>query len=602
MGYVLVMKIAIQFKELHKSFGSLDIFDNAGLTISEDQKVGVIGRNGAGKSTLLKMILGKETPDSGKIILNSSLKYAYLEQETNFQEEETVLSFLVRHTQKPEWECAEKAARFQFKGERLNSIPVRSLPGGLQTRVKLAALLLSDPDFLLIDEPTNYLDLQTLLIVERLLQDFRGGFLLVSHDREFLKRTCEQTLEVERGQCVFFPGKLEDYLEYKIQVEAHRDSHNKSIKAQQENLERFITRFRAKASKASQAASKAKQLARLQTIEVLNPLKTVKIFIPDLESKKGTALDCEDLRVGYPEKTIAEHIDFVVDRGAKVAVLGENGQGKTTFLKTLAGALSPLGGTFKWGYGLEVASYAQHVYSALPSKLTVFEYLRREAAPVISTQQILDCAGSFLFGGKDVEKQIQLLSGGERARLCLAGMLLSRKPVLLMDEPTNHLDFETVEALADALKDFKGTVFFVSHDRTFVNSVATQILNVGAGKIEKYPGTYQEYVERLKEGGDEGEPRERLSSNEKSKELSEGRVLQLQQKERQAEHNRLKSRLKKAENALDRLSQEKAVLEKDLILSYSSEKARRLQDIGALMAEEEALWLEIQEQLETVGS
>ncbi|HOG24237.1 MAG TPA: ATP-binding cassette domain-containing protein, partial [Candidatus Omnitrophota bacterium] len=356
------MTVLLQVNAVCKAYGASIILENASAAFGDDQKIGVIGRNGAGKSTLCRIITGHETADSGAIIKNSVLKLSYLEQHDSFRPEETVVDFLMRTTGSEHWECAQVSARFNITNEMLEA-PVRSLPGGYQTRVKLSAMLLGDPNFLVLDEPSNYLDLNTLILLENFLLDFRGGFLVVSHDREFLKRTCDHTLEVEGGELTLYPGNIEEYFEFKGVQTAQIAAHNRGVEKKREQLQAFIDRFRAKASTASRAQSKMKQLSKLKTIEIAHPMSHVKIPIPPVESKAGIAFSCEGLTIGYPGKDVASGIEFEIDRGCRVAVLGDNGEGKTTLLRTMSGDLAPKRGSFRWGTGLKIAFYAQHVFS-----------------------------------------------------------------------------------------------------------------------------------------------------------------------------------------------------------------------------------------------
>ena len=430
------MTVLLQVNAVCKAYGASIILENASAAFGDDQKIGVIGRNGAGKSTLCRIITGHETADSGAIIKNSVLKLSYLEQHDSFRPEETVVDFLMRTTGSEHWECAQVSARFNITNEMLE-VPVRSLPGGYQTRVKLSAMLLGDPNFLILDEPSNYLDLNTLILLENFLLDFRGGFLVVSHDREFLKRTCDHTLEVEGGELTLYPGNIEEYFEFKGVQTAQIAAHNRGVEKKREQLQAFIDRFRAKASTASRAQSKMKQLSKLKTIEIAHPMSHVKIPIPPVESKAGIAFSCEGLTIGYPGKDVASGIEFEIDRGCRVAVLGDNGEGKTTLLRTMSGDLAPKRGSFRWGTGLKIAFYAQHVFSALDPEDDIYTHLLRESAEEVTSQDILNMAGCFLFKGDDVKKKVKVLSGGERARLVLAGLLLSKSHViLLMSRPT----------------------------------------------------------------------------------------------------------------------------------------------------------------------
>ncbi|MBI3394792.1 MAG: ATP-binding cassette domain-containing protein [Spirochaetia bacterium] len=371
-------------------------------------------------------------------------------------------------------------------------------------RLKLCSMLLTDPDFLFLDEPTNYLDLRTLLFLETFLRTFRGGYMVISHDREFLKRTCRHTMDVDRGQIHLFPGPVEAYLAYRREQLEQIEKHNKNVEARRQELQEFVNRFKAKASKAAQAQSKMKMIEKLHTIEIQVAAKTMRLRIPGGEKRGGAAVRVRNLRIGYPDKVVADDIDFEVKRGDHIAVLGDNGQGKSTLLKTLAGSLAALSGDVQWGFEIKIGYYAQHVYEELKGKNTVLEYLDSSASKGTKTQDIMDLAGAMLFQGNDVKKSVDVLSGGEKSRLSLAGILLGRPDVLLLDEPTNHLDFETVEVLGAALRDFPGTIFFVSHDRTFVQLVASTIVEVAGGKARLYPGTYEEYVYRLEMEAGEG--------------------------------------------------------------------------------------------------
>ena len=590
----------LQIKNLHKSYGPRVIFDEANVTLNSEQKAGFIGRNGTGKSTLCKIIIGQEAADGGEVIQSADLRLAYLEQRDPFTPGETALDFLTRHTQQPAWRCGEVAGRFQLK-QALLETAVHALSGGYQTRVKLTAMLLREPNFLILDEPSNYLDLKTLILLEEFLQDFDGGFLIVSHDREFLKKTCEYTAEAENGDVVLYPGSVEEYFTFKEEQQVQAASINKNIEAKQKQLQKFIDHFGAKASKATQAKSKLKQLHRLgkDKIEVQHTASTVKIRIPQVDQTNGVALRTKDLTIGYPEKIVAKNINVEGDRGAHIAVLGENGQGKTTFLRTLAKDLPLKSGEFKWGNNLKVGYYAQHVFSSLHPKHDVYTHLESVADTSVSRQDILNIAGSFLFKGDDVRKNVSVLSGGERARLCLAGLLLTKSPVLLLDEPTNHLDFETVEALANGLKEFAGTIFFISHDRTFVNLLATEIFDVKNGSIMRYPGTYEEYVYFLEQQAQEDPNTEKTEEKPKAeapKEPPADPVKDLKPKIAQ-----LKKDVQQAEEKVTAYKTEKETILQDFIqspMAYSRDREKRLKEVTALLEKEEALWIELQARLE----
>lgn len=592
------MPVLLQINEIDKAYGAAKIFENASASFSDDQKIGVIGRNGAGKSTLCRIITGHESADSGTITRNNILRLSYLEQHDAFRPGETTLKFLMRSTRSEHWQCAQMAVRFQINNQMLEEA-VQNLPGGYQTRVKLAAMLLGSPNFLVLDEPSNYLDLNTLILLENFLLSFRGGYLIVSHDREFLKRTCDHTLEVENGQLTLYPGDIEEYFEFKEEQIEQKQAYNRGIEKKRDQLQAFVDRFRAKASTATRAQSKMKQLARLKTIEIAHPMSTVRIRIPSVESKAGVAFSCEDLTIGYPEKEVASGIRCEIERGHHVAVLGNNGEGKTTFLKTIAGQLQPKTGALRWGTGLKIAYYAQHVFSILDPEDDVYAHLAREAAAGVNRQDVLNIAGSFLFRGDDVGKKVKVLSGGERARLVLAGLLLSKSHVLLLDEPTNHLDFETVEALGAALKDFPGTLVFISHDRTFVNLVATHILEIKKGRILQYPGTYEDYVYHLEQvaRGEASEPEPEVRRKTPSKESS---VISYKDEPKSPKKGEQWAELNKIKKAMDRIERrmhhhieerEKILLEMAKNpLHYSKERNLRLKEHQIQIEKAEGEW------------
>ena len=607
------MTVLLQIKDICKSYGAVPILSDASGSFNSDQKIGVIGRNGAGKSTLCRIITGHESMDSGQIIQNSELRLSYLEQHDPYKADETVIDFLMRYTGKEEWECGGMAGKFQLSYD-VQHTAIGKLPGGFRTRVKLAAMLLRDPNFLILDEPTNYLDLSTLIILENFLQDFNGGYLIVSHDREFLKRTCDHTLEIENGQLTLYPGDIEDYFEFKEERLAQKMAQNRAVEKKREQLQEFVDRFKARAATATRAKSKMKQMAKLKTIEIAHPMSSVRIKIPQVEAKGGVAMQCTDLSIGYPDRTIAEGVSMDIERGDRVAILGDNGQGKTTFLRTLAGDLAPKSGSYRWGTGLKLAYYAQHVFSSLHPADDVYTHLSREAAQGVSAQDVLNIAGSFLFKGDDVKKKVSVLSGGERARLILAGLLLTRSHVLLLDEPTNHLDFETVEALGIALKEFQGTIFFISHDRTFVNLISTKIVEVKDGRIRMYPGAYEDYVYSL-----EVHAREELGQSPETDSGktpgasgrsggasanaggSEGSGDYEEFKRLKSEVNKLQQKIKKAETRIRNLTQERDRLVQDLKdnpFNYSRERTEQMKTVAARLQDEEEDFRKMQDRVE----
>ncbi len=487
------MAVLLDIKNASKRYGDQVLLDDASATITDDGKVGFVGRNGAGKSTLLRVILGEEELDRGEVIRHPKLRLGYLRQHDPFLPGETALEFLMRDSGQPDWKCGEVAGQFELKGSYFSG-PVAKLSGGWQTRVKLAALLLHEPNLLLLDEPTNFLDLRTQILLEHFLRGYKESCLIVSHDRAFLGSTCDQTLDLSNGVLTMYPGRIDAFLEYQKDQRLHVERTNAAVLTKRRQLEDFIARNKARASTASRAKSKSKQLEKLEFEEVVVDAPLAAIRCPSVSPRRGAAVRCRDLVIGYEGHAIASGIAVEIVHGTRAAIVGDNGQGKTTFLRTLVDSLKPVGGEVKWGYGCEIGIYAQHVYTSLPQDQTVLDYLERAAVIGTKSQRILDLAGAMLFRGNAVHKKIPVLSGGERARLCLAGLLLGPFNVLVLDEPGNHLDVETVDTLAGALLEYQGTLIFTSHDRSFMKTVATNVVEVKDGRVTNYLGDYAQYV------------------------------------------------------------------------------------------------------------
>jgi len=590
----------IQIQNVTKRFGTKVLLDSASASITSEHKIGLVGRNGAGKSTLCRAILGTEEYEKGEIVMHPKLRLGYLRQHDPFEPGETVVGFLMRDSGAPDWQCGAVAAQFEIKGAMLDA-PIDSLSGGWQTRVKLTALLLHDPNFLILDEPTNFLDLRTQMLLEKFLKAYSGGYLVVSHDRGFLKQTCEQTLELARGKLTLYPGTIDEYIEYREERKQHDERVNAATKAKQKQLQAFIDRNRAGANTAAQAKNKAKQLARLELIEIEEDEATAYIRVPQVEPRKGTAVRCEEVAIGYPERTIADRISLEIEHRARAAVVGDNGQGKTTFLRTLVGSLTPKGGEIRWGHGTDIGIYAQHVYGSLPANDTVEDYLQHCRDISVSQQQMLNVAGSFLFRGDDVQKKIKVLSGGERARLCLAGLLLGKYNILILDEPGNHLDVETVDSLCEALDDYNGTVIFTSHDRYFVKRIATQIIEVGGGKVTHIPSDYDHYVYRL---ANEIEAEGNGAASSHGSPSDDGNLAQKERKQKNKESRSARKELSKIESKIEKLDAERKQLHKQLMSLTDPIEAQKVhdqhQEVDETITELETQWLELQEQLEEI--
>ena len=597
----MINRPLLQVKQISKSFGIKKIFTEADLVVTENQKIGVIGRNGAGKTTLFKMIMGLDEPDLGEIQHYPYMQLGYIEQNDPFLPGETVIDFLERYTKKPSWECAKIASRFQLKKEKLEK-PVSDLSGGYQMRVKLTATLLFEPNLLLLDEPTNYLDLSTLILLEKFLLDFKGTVMVITHDREFLKKTCTSTLDVGNGQLFLHNEGLEEYLEFKQEQEELAKSVNENIEKKQKQLQTFVDKFGAKASKAKSAQSKMRQIDKLDTkkIGIATAFSSVRMHIPTVENKQGDALECINIDIGYPGKVVVKSIDVRVERGKKVAILGDNGQGKSTFMKTIMGEISAMKGEVTWKKGLKLGFYNQHLSASLNPDETVFGFASKKAEGNSTVDEVFRILGNFLFSRNDYEKTVSVLSGGEKARLCLAGIFLGKADVYLLDEPTNHLDFETVEALGAALGYFNGTVFVISHNRTFVSLIASEIIEIKDGNLKRILGTYEDYVWNLEQ---------QAEMENKTRKSDENDLSNSDLGNKFADSNMGTSSVSTASgSSANSKETRKKIFELNKELQKAERKMQNIQNLinegqndeqsQAKLADAEIVWLEIKDQLE----
>jgi ATP-binding cassette subfamily F protein 3 len=593
------MSVLLQLIDGVKSYGDQELLDEANVTLYEDVKVGFIGRNGAGKSTLLRVLLGDEELDSGSVVRSPNLRVGYLRQHDPFLPGESAMDFLIRDSGQPDWKCGEVAAEFELKGQYLNG-PVGGLSGGWQTRVKLAALLLHDPNLLMLDEPTNFLDLRTQILLEHFLRHFPAACLIVSHDREFLTATCSHTLDLNRGKLTMYNGKIAGYLQQLEGEKVRAERTNAAVLAKQKQLQRFIDKNKARPTGASQARSKQKQLDRLTLEEIEVDLPTAHIRAPMVEPRQGPCVRCMDLAIGYDGKAVASGIELEIEHGQRAAIVGDNGQGKTTLLRTLVDSLKPVSGKVKWGYGTEIGVYAQHVYTTLPPDQTVLEYLEYKAKPGTTTQDCLACAGSLLFRGGHTKKPVRVLSGGERARLCMAGLLLGTYNILVLDEPGNHLDVETVESLAEALLAYKGTVLFTSHDRHFVRRIATNIIEVRDGRARNYAGKYDDYIYYVNKEIEEGE-RERASSRMAAAPAGRGVPAKVEKVSSAKDVHQQRKNLRNLEKSIAKLDEQKKALNAEMMNTSDARKAMdlhtQLEAVTKELADVEEKWVELQQEL-----
>jgi len=522
----------ITLSDISKAYGSKTLFTGATIQLNRGDRVGLVGPNGAGKTTLFNMILGHESPDTGEVIRERNIRVGHLPQESAPAGNETVLELATAIT--PEFVALRKqvlafdAGHHEEGGEwhddlhnRYNDLggyqldakakgilkglgfkdtdfdrPARELSGGWVMRAHLARLLVWEPEMLMLDEPTNHLDLETVIWFQEYLSNYPGAILIISHDREFLNSLVDGILEIRMSRIYRYRGNYDSFLEQKAAAVAQQWAAYKNQQREIERLNDFVKRFGAKASKASQAQSKLKQIDRMEKLEPPEAeAATVGFSFPQPERSGLKAITMEGIHHAYGEKVIYSGVDFEAERGQRIVLVGPNGAGKSTLLKLLAGVMPVQQGERTPGHNVRIGYFSQYRAEVLNEKLTVLEEALNTPQR-ITEQAVRTVLGSFLFCGDDVFKRISVLSGGEKSRLALVKLLLDPPNLLLMDEPTTHLDIASVDALVGALKEFTGTIIFISHDVYFIRSLANHVVHVNAGQLKHYPGGYQYYLDK----------------------------------------------------------------------------------------------------------
>jgi ATP-binding cassette subfamily F protein 3 len=481
----------IQIDGISKAFGPQLVFANATAYLHAGTRVGLVGPNGSGKTTLLRMISGEEAPDRGAIRMPGGLQVGYLPQELEQNPELKVLD-AVHRGQYPEHEAKRILSGLGFTPEDCDR-PLLSLSGGYRMRVALAHLLLTGPDILMLDEPTNHLDADTQTWFERFLLQSRSTVLVVSHDTAFLNRIVTHIWEIHGHTIRAYIGNYHRYVQARRAHEAQLQAAALAQEREIARVQRFVDRFRAKASKARQVQSRVKQLERVKRIDRERDPKRIRFHFPAPAASGRVVFDLRGVGKSYGAKTVYRALNFRVERGQRVALLGDNGVGKSTLLKILAGVLPIDHGERIVGHGVTTHYFAQHQADILNPAHTVLDALQ-EVAPQAEMPWLRGVAGTFLFSGDEQFKPVGILSGGERSRVALARMLLNPANTLLLDEPTNHLDPASVDILTDALLDFPGTIVFISHDPVFLTRMVTRAVEIENGLGLDYPGEYAYYL------------------------------------------------------------------------------------------------------------
>ncbi|MCX8601345.1 MULTISPECIES: ABC-F family ATPase [unclassified Gilliamella] len=514
-------------------FGSKPLFENISVKFGNGNRYGLIGANGSGKSTFMKIIGGDLVPTSGNVALDPHERLGKLRQDQFAFEEFTVLDTVIMgHTQL--WHIKQERDRIYslpemseedgFKvadletqyaemdgysaearaGELLLGvgIPVEQHHGlmseiapGWKLRVLLAQALFSNPDILLLDEPTNNLDIDTIRWLEETLNERESTMIIISHDRHFLNMVCTHMADMDYGELRIYPGNYDDYMTASTQARERLLADNAKKKAQISELQSFVSRFSANASKSKQATSRARQIEKIK-LEEVKASSRQNPFIRFEQDKKlfRNALVVENLTKGFDNGPLFKNLNLMVEVGEKVAILGTNGIGKSTLLKTLMGEIIPEQGDIKWSENANIGYYAQDHEYEFEEDLTVFDWMSQWKQPNDDEQAVRSILGRLLFSQDDIKKQVKVLSGGEKGRMLFGKLMMQRPNIIVMDEPTNHLDMESIESLNMALELYQGTLFFVSHDREFVSSLATRIVEITPEKVIDYTGNYEDYL------------------------------------------------------------------------------------------------------------
>ena len=637
--------ILLQVQQVARYFGADTLFENVSLDVSDNSRIALVGRNGVGKSTLLKMIIGNESPDAGRITKKKGLTIGYLAQNTGLESDKTIyaemlsvferLQIMEKNLHEMEAKIADPGADhsssaysqllnqydqllhdfeeqngygyeaevrsvlhgFHFEQEDYDR-KISSLSGGQKTRLALAKLLLEQRDLLILDEPTNHLDIDTLTWLEGYVQNYKGALLIVSHDRYFLDRIVNEVYEISHHHSSYYKGNYSAYIDQKAERLRQDWKNYEKQQAEISKLEDFVNKNLVRASTTKRAQSRRKQLEKMERLERPEGDEKGPHFKFTADSQSGNiVLTVKDAAIGYDGRIISSPINIDLRKNQVMAIVGPNGIGKSTLLKSVLGQIPFVKGSSEFGTNVKVGYYDQEQHN-LHDKKTVLNELWDDH-PTTPEKDIRSILGSFLFIGDDVSKVVHNLSGGEKARLLLTKLAMKHDNFLILDEPTNHLDIDSKEVLENAVLDFNGTVLFVSHDRYFINKVATCVLEIAPQGSTLYLGDYDYYLEK------KAEPEEIAAAKSTAetpienspKEVSTGKVNYQQGKERQKQERRLKRSVEEFEQLVEKLDAQKNDLENQMSspenyndLEKMGELQAKLQEISKKLAEAEENW------------
>lgn len=645
--------ILLQVQQVARYFGADTLFENVSLDVSDNSRIALVGRNGVGKSTLLKMIIGNESPDAGQITKKKGLTIGYLAQNTGLESDKTIyaemlsvferLQIMEKNLHEMEEKIADQGADhsssaysqllnqydqllhdfeeqngygyeakvrsvlhgFHFEQEDYDR-KISSLSGGQKTRLALAKLLLEQRDLLILDEPTNHLDIDTLTWLEGYVQNYKGALLIVSHDRYFLDRIVNEVYEISHHHSSYYKGNYSAYIDQKAERLRQDWKNYEKQQAEISKLEDFVNKNLVRASTTKRAQSRRKQLEKMERLERPEGDEKGPHFKFTADSQSGNiVLTVKDAAIGYDGRIISSPINIDLRKNQVMAIVGPNGIGKSTLLKSVLGQIPFVKGSSEFGTNVKVGYYDQEQHN-LHDKKTVLNELWDDH-PTTPEKDIRSILGSFLFIGDDVSKVVHNLSGGEKARLLLTKLAMKHDNFLILDEPTNHLDIDSKEVLENAVMDFNGTVLFVSHDRYFINKVATCVLEIAPQGSTLYLGDYDYYLEKKAEQEEIAAAKSTAETpiENSPKEVSTGKVNYQQGKERQKQERRLKRSVEEFEQLVEKLDAQKNDLENQMSspenyndLEKMGELQAKLQEISKKLAEAEEKWEQASMELE----
>lgn len=640
----------ISLNSISVVYGSFTLLDNINFHISESDKIGLVGKNGAGKSTIMKMICGLQSPTSGHIDKPNHLEVGYLPQIMEHHRgrtviEETMTAFAqmtaleneleeigrqlaeredyespdymslitrmneindrlsVEHSEPPRVKAERTLLGLGFKDNEFDR-PTETFSQGWNMRIELAKILLSDPDVLLLDEPTNHLDIESIEWLEGYLKDYRGSILLVSHDTRFLDTVTNRTIEIMSSHIHDYKVSYSRYIELRKERIGQQMAAYENQQKMIEKTEDFINKFRYKPTKSNQVQSRIKALEKLERIEIdETDNSTLCVKFPPAPRSGDVVFKGSDLTVGYPGKVVFSNADIEIRRGEKVALVGRNGEGKTTLMRVMTGELSPISGEAKVGYNVNIGYFAQNQEDILDKNLTVMETLENVATGDIRTK-LRDILAAFLFKGDDIDKKVAVLSGGERARLGMAGLMLQPYNLLALDEPTNHMDIRSKDILKQALKQYDGTLVVVSHDRDFLDGLVDKMYEFRDGRVKEHLGSIEDFLTERKIENLQELERRFQPADSKRVALAVETESQKAYNARKAvsrEERKIRNRVNFLENEIDRLEKEMKKIEEvlaspgpdDDIMELTRSYLEHKRDLDARTEE----WAELSEQL-----